>query len=161
MTRQHFETYHFTYINSIAVYLVLDTVNAVTIGVHEPNMAYHWIFDMSNKTDVSRGTCRNSLLFPSTWGGVRVAHFLHVCVVFCESLIFPLFSFAHCIIFSYSNYGFWLTVRYLQTALLFKLFLSYSPGSYYNINYYVWINVNTHKTYNYLWNSLQDRKHGQ
>jgi hypothetical protein len=39
MTKQHFETYHFTYINSIAVYLVFDTVNAVTIGIHEPNMA--------------------------------------------------------------------------------------------------------------------------
>ena len=38
MTKQHFETYHFTYINSIAVYLVFDTVNAVTIGIHERNM---------------------------------------------------------------------------------------------------------------------------
>ena len=66
MTKQHFETYHFTYINSIAVYLVFDTVNDVTIGVHETNMAYHWMFDMSNTTDVTSGTCRNSLLFRTT-----------------------------------------------------------------------------------------------
>ena len=90
MTRQHFETYHFTFINSIAVLLFFDTVNAVTIGVHEPNMAYHIIFDMRNKTNV---TSMNSLHFRSTWDGVRFAHVLHVCVVFCESLYVSPFFF--------------------------------------------------------------------
>ena len=66
MTKQHFETYHFTYINSIAVYLVFDTINDVTIGVHAPNMASHWILYMSNTTDVTSGTCRKSLLFRTT-----------------------------------------------------------------------------------------------
>jgi len=76
MTKQHFETYHFTNINSIVGYLVFETVNAVTIGVDEHNMAYHWMFDMSNTTDVTSGTCRNSLLFRSTWCGIRVALYL-------------------------------------------------------------------------------------
>ena len=66
MTKQHFETYHVTYINSIAVYLAFDTVNAVRIGIHEPNMACPWMLDMSNTTDVTSGTCRNSILFRST-----------------------------------------------------------------------------------------------
>ena len=41
MTKQHFETYNFTYTNSIAVYIVFDTGNAAPIDVHEPNMAYN------------------------------------------------------------------------------------------------------------------------
>ena len=123
MTKKHFETYNFTYINSIAVYLVFDTVNAAPIGVHEPNTAYHWTFDMSNTTDVTSGTCRNSLIFRSTWCWIRGALYLVVCVVFCESFFFSFF-FAHCIIFSYSIYGFWLTLRYLQTALLLIFIIS-------------------------------------
>jgi hypothetical protein len=55
-------------------------------------MAYHWMFDMSNTTDVTSGTCRNFLLFRSTRGGIGIAQFLVVGVVLCESLfIFPFF----------------------------------------------------------------------
>lgn len=85
-------------------------------------MTYHWMLDMSNTTDVTSGTCRNFLLFRSTWDGIGIAQFLVVGVVLCESLfIFLFFSFAHCIIFSNSIYGFWLTLRYRQTVLVLLL----------------------------------------
>ena len=104
--------------------LTFDTVNAVRIVVHEPNMACHWMFDMSNTTDVTSGTCRNSILFRSTYCGIRVVQYLVVCVVLCESLFFSFLSFAHCIIFSYLIYGLWLTLLYLQNILLLIFIIS-------------------------------------
>jgi hypothetical protein len=53
--------------------------------------AYQW--NLAATTYFTSGTCRNSLLFRNKWSGIRFAQFLHVCVVFCESLLFSPFFF--------------------------------------------------------------------
>jgi hypothetical protein len=53
---------------------------------------------------------------PLVFNGVRVTSFLVLYVCFIDlCLSFCLFSFGHCVVSSYSIYGFWLPLWYLQT----------------------------------------------
>ena len=55
---------------------------------------------------------------PPVFSGVRVTRSLVLCVCFVDRcLSFCTFSFGHCVVYSTSMYGFWLTLWYLQTLL--------------------------------------------
>ena len=63
-------------------------------------------------------TLPEHLSSPPGFSGVRVTPFLVLCVCFVlRCLSFCPFSFGHCVVCSYSIYGFWLPLCYLQTLL--------------------------------------------
>ena len=66
------------------------------------------------------------------FSGIRVTRSLVLCVCFADHcLSFCTFSFGHCVVFSSSIYGFWLSLWYLQTLLEWKcqiLLLNYTAN---------------------------------
>jgi hypothetical protein len=64
-------------------------------------------------------TLLENLSSPPVFSGVRVTWSLVLCVWFVDRcLSFCTFSFSHCVVYSSSIYGFWLSRWYLQTLLI-------------------------------------------
>ena len=62
---------------------------------------------------------------PTILSGVRVTRSLVLCVCFVDRcLLFCTFSFDHCVVCPSSIYGFWLPLWYLQTHLVYDLYLN-------------------------------------
>ena len=66
---------------------------------------------------------------PPIFSGVRVTRSLVLCVCFVDRCLS--FSFGHCVVRSFSIYGFWLPLWYLQTLLLIQTVDSNNLGKYY------------------------------
>jgi hypothetical protein len=77
-------------------------------------------------------TLQEHLSSPPVFSGVRVTRSLVLCVCFVDRcLSFCIFSFGHCAVCSSSIYGFWLPLWYLQTLLLFYLWISFITNTNY------------------------------
>ena len=71
---------------------------------------------------------------PPVFSGGRVTRSLVLCVCFVDRcLSFCTFSFGHCVVCSWSIYGFWLPFWYLQTLLCFIDIARYSM-KYFNLS---------------------------
>ena len=77
-------------------------------------------------------TLQEHLSSPPVFSGVRVTRSLVLCVCFVDRcLSFCIFSFGRCAVCSSSIYGFWLPLWYLQTLLLFYLWISFITNTNY------------------------------